>query len=64
MNGIVFQFKDPRVEAARQTLECDMVAEVERRWAEALRDVADLGGVSVDHLKALVLVAAARRADA
>lgn len=46
---------DPVERRVRRRLEADMVAEVERRWAEALRDVAELGGVSVEYLNDLVV---------
>lgn len=44
----------PSVRDAQRRLERDMVVEVCRRIAEAFSDVAELGGVTVDELRALV----------
>ncbi len=41
-------------DAAVRVRDHSMVVELERRWAEAMADVAALGGVSVDYLDALM----------
>lgn len=47
------------IERAIDERDLSMVAEVERRWAEALSDVAELGGVSIDYLHGLMIAACA-----
>lgn len=45
------------IERAIDQRDLSMVAEVERRFAEAMGDVAELGGVSIDYLHALMRAA-------
>lgn len=55
MSAHIVQFESVGDRLAREQLERDMVEEVARRWAEALRDVAELGGVTVEALRELML---------